>query len=356
MAIDSSARPRVVIDALAARMGGTAHLAIEVAQRLARDSSLEEVVVVTRRRSMVARGLRPAPGLRLVTLRPARRLELPRRVAWQALGLPGLTPPGTRLLTFSGMLPRRSSVPVLSHLSNALMFERDGAANRLRRRVVRRTALAPGSQVVVPTRGQADLVRAAIGVDAQVIPHGTDHAHFTPATEPGHEILCVSDLYRHKRHDLVIAAWSALREPRPTLRLIGDDRVDPDWAEAIRAAARALPNVTVERGLTRSELVRAYRRARVFVLASESESFSLPLLEAQACGVPAVVRDLHVLRETGGPATTYVTGDDPAAWANAIARLLEDAPHAERREASLAHAARYDWERTVAAIRELLVA
>jgi glycosyltransferase involved in cell wall biosynthesis len=347
-------RPRIVIDALAARLGGTAQLAIQVAQRLARDSSLEEVVVVTRRRSMVARGLRPAPGLRLVTLRPAHRLELPRRVAWQALGLPGLTPPGTRLLTFSGMLPRRSAVPVVSHLSNALMFERGDAANRLRRRVVRRTALAAGSQVVVPTRGQADLVRAAIGVQAHVVPHGTDHAHFSPAPEPGHEVLCVSDLYRHKRHDLVLAAWTALPEPRPPLRFIGDDRVDPDWAGAICVAARTFPGVTVERGLTRSELVRAYRRARVFVLASESESFSLPLLEAQACGVPAVVRDIPALRETGGPATTYVTGDDPAEWAKAIAHLLEDAPHAERRDASLAHAAQYDWDKTVAAIRQLL--
>nr|MBA3556272.1 hypothetical protein [Gemmatimonadales bacterium] len=165
-----SALPRIVIDALAARLGGTAHVAIQVAQRLAGDPSIAEVVVVTRRCSMVARGLRPAPGLRLVTLRPARRLELPRRVAWQALGLPGLTEPGTRLLTFSGMLPRRAAVPLVSHLSNAVMFERGGVANRLRRRVVRWTAGTKGAQVVVPTRGQADLVRAAIGVEAHVVP------------------------------------------------------------------------------------------------------------------------------------------------------------------------------------------
>jgi len=83
----------------------------------------------------------------------------------------------------------------------------------------------------------------------------------------------------------------------------------------------------------------------------------MPLLEAQACGVPAVVRDLPALRETGGLGTAYVHGDDPRAWARAIGRLIDDDRlHAARRNLAVTHAASYSWERTTAAIRDRLLA
>jgi D-inositol-3-phosphate glycosyltransferase len=64
-----------------------------------------------------------------------------------------------------------------------------------------------------------------------------------------------------------------------------------------------------------------------------------------ACGVPAVVRGLTSLRETGGEGARYVEGDDPTAWAAAMRELIDDdAAHQLARGAAMAAAARFSWQ------------
>jgi glycosyltransferase involved in cell wall biosynthesis len=355
-----SARP-VVIDALAARFGGTAYAAIEVAQRLAGEAGGDEVVVVTRERSLIAEGMDKRPGLRLVLLGDARRFELARRVLWEAHGLPKLVrrERASSVLSWSGMLPRAVGVPVVCYLANPLMFERGGAANRLRRWALRRT-VRRSAHVLVPSSAMGELVVAKTDRIPEIVPLGIDHSLFTPGAEPGTDLLCVGDFYRHKRHDLLLDAWAALAPPRPPLRLIGNPHVEPSWYRELLVRAeerRAAGEITFESGVSFGRLVDAFRGARVFALPSEHESFCLPLLEAQACGVPAVARDLPALRETGGTGTVYVAGDDPQAWAEALQRLLgDDATHAAARAAGIEHARPFSWERTADAVRARLLA
>ena len=322
---------------------------------------IAEVVLIARRGSLVAGGTRPRPGLRLVTLRGARRLELARRVAWEAACLPGLLRDASPavLVTWSGMLPRRSRSPVICYLANPLVFAGGGLGNRLRRWAVRRTARA-AAHVLVPTAGMGELVAEQVGRRPEIVPLGVDHTVFQPASGPGDEILCVADPYRHKRHEVLLAAWAALPAPRPRLRLIGDPRVDGAHAPELRRLVehgRQSGEIVMQTGLPHDELLRAYHAARVFLLTSEHESFCLPLLEAQACGVPAVVRDMPSLRESSGGAAVFVSGDDPADWAAAVIRLLtDDAAHAAARADGLAHARRSGWARTAAGIRDRALA
>jgi glycosyltransferase involved in cell wall biosynthesis len=349
----------VVVDALAARTGGTAHAAVEVARRLAHGPGAE-IIVVAHTGSIVARGIEQGPGLRLHALPRPARLELVRRLAWQALGLPELVrrEGAASVLTWSGMLPTGVDGRVVCYLGNSLMFARGGAANALRRLAVRLT-VHRGADVLVPSRAMAELVGEALGVQPEAVPLGVDHARFRPATEPGTELLCVADFYRHKRHDVLLDAWAALPSPRPRLRLIGDPTVDRSSHREVTSRAaryRELGEIAFESGLSSDKVADAYRGARVFAVASEQESFCLPLLEAQACGVPAVARDLPVLRETGGEGTTYISGDEPRAWAAAMLRLLTDegAWTAARAE-GLEHARGFSWEKTTAAVRALLL-
>jgi D-inositol-3-phosphate glycosyltransferase len=205
----------------------------------------------------------------------------------------------------------------------------------------------------------ADLVEDAVGRRPEIVPRGVDHARFRPATEPGTELLCVADFYRHKRHDVLVDAWAALPSPRPRLRLIGDPTVDRSWHREVTSRAaryRELGEIAFESGLSPDEVAGAYRGALLFAVASEQESFCLPLLEAQASGVPAVARDLPVLRETGGEGTTYISGDEPRAWAAAVQRLLvDDVAHSAARAAGLEHARRFSWDKTAGAIRARLL-
>jgi len=349
----------VIIDGLAARYGGTAQAAVEVAQRLAGRGSVSEVIVVTRRGSLIAEELAPQPGLRLVTLPPQARFELLHRLAWQAHGLPLLVSRcrARGVLTWSGMLPWGVGAPVISLLSNAAMFEERGTGNRIRRWATRRTS-RQAARVLVPSLAMAGLVEREIGRPVGVVPHGVNHQLFGPSKKLGNEILYVADFYPHKRHLLLVAAWESLDLPRPTLHLIGDSRVDPVHHRRVVAAAeslRRLGEVKIQERLPQADLVAAYHCARVFAVPSTLESFCMPLLEAQACGVPCLANDLPVLRETGGEGATYLQSASPRQWAAVLAGLIQDdARLAAAREAGLENARRFSWNRTVAAIESCL--
>jgi D-inositol-3-phosphate glycosyltransferase len=91
--------------------------------------------------------------------------------------------------------------------------------------------------------------------------------------------------------------------------------------------------------------------ADVVVVPSHTESFGLVALEAQACGTPVVAASVGGLRDVVAHGRTgyLVDGHDPAAFADAIARVLA-APPEERgrmRQAARERAESFSWERTV---------
>jgi glycosyltransferase involved in cell wall biosynthesis len=340
---------RILIDALAARHGGTAYAAVHLARHLAASRKVSTVAVATRRASIVERGLAGEPTVRCVALAEAPRMELMRRVTWEAVRLPSLVARDGLdvVISMSGMLPRAPGCDVICLLFNPVMYESSNAANLVRRYVVRRTA-REGRYVAAPSLRMAELVSASIGRDCAVAPLGVDHGVFNPAAAVGDEILCVADFYAHKRHDLVVDTWLGLASPRPRLRLVGDPSVDPHTYARLVARVNTLAeadSISVEHRLPLAGLVAAYQRARVFVIASEHESFCMPLVESMACGVPAVARDLRSLRETGGAGASYVDSDEPARWSALVEGLLKDGlRHEQARAAALQAATRFSWE------------
>ena len=220
-------------------------------------------------------------------------------------------------------------------------FERRGSLKRLLQRWAITRTTRRAHRLYVPSQAMADLIGWP---EARIVPFGVDRDLFHPAGTPGDEVLAVGDFYPHKRFELIVAAWSRLPEPRPTLRLIGNPAVDRESFASVRRLADD-PRVVVAGQVGLEELVRAYRRARVFVIASEHESFSMPLAEALCSGVPAVTRDLPALRQTAGPGAVYVAGDDVNAWSDAIGRVVsDDHLHGELGEAGLRHTEAFTWQ------------
>ncbi len=89
------------------------------------------------------------------------------------------------------------------------------------------------------------------------------------------------------------------------------------------------------------ELARLYRGARAAVYPSRFEGFGIPVLEAMACGCPAVVSSHPSLDEASGEAAVRADPDEPAALASAIERALGERERLG--ELGLAHAARFTW-------------
>ncbi len=78
-------------------------------------------------------------------------------------------------------------------------------------------------------------------------------------------------------------------------------------------------------GLPDAELVALYAEAEAAVVPSLYEGFSLPAIEAMACGLPLVATTAGALPEVVGDSALLVPPGDPRALADQLDSLLADA-------------------------------
>jgi glycosyltransferase involved in cell wall biosynthesis len=100
------------------------------------------------------------------------------------------------------------------------------------------------------------------------------------------------------------------------------------------------------------DLIWLYSACRLYLNPSLYEGFGLPVLEALACGAPALVANTSSLPEVAGDAALLIPPRDVAAWVAAIEGLwADDNTRADLARRGPAQAARFSWER---AARETL--
>jgi glycosyltransferase involved in cell wall biosynthesis len=162
-------------------------------------------------------------------------------------------------------------------------------------------------------------------------------------------VLFVGSIF-NRRHviDLIRAfAPIARSHAGASLDLVGDNRSYPHEdvrhtieAEQLRAQVRWHEYVTDE------ELAALYADARAFAFLSEYEGLGLTPLEALAAGIPPVLLDTAVARESCGEAAIYVPVNDlPAATRALESILFDDATRQRILAAAPAQLAKYSWPR-----------
>jgi glycosyltransferase involved in cell wall biosynthesis len=187
--------------------------------------------------------------------------------------------------------------------------------------------------VTVSESSKRDIV-AQMGVRASqlaVVPVGVDHTRFRPLPQrprvPGRIMTTASADVPMKGLVPLLEALAKVRTERSAdLVVIGSPRRESRVSETIDRLGLG-GAVTFVSGVSDERIVELYAEASVAVVPSLYEGFSLPAIEAMACGVPLVATTGGALPEVVG--ADGVTGllvppGDIGALAGALGRVLDD--------------------------------
>ncbi len=178
-------------------------------------------------------------------------------------------------------------------------------------------------------------------------PGGTLRATLPAVTRPF--VLCVSSSDPHKNTAALIQAWGQLAPSvRAGHQLVVVCKLAHDvrraWSELARGSGLGDDDVVLTNYVEDTTLRALYQQASLFVLPSQYEGFGLPVLEAAACGCPAITSNTSSLPEIlDWPDATFAP-TDPEVVAVAIERALTDSAHrAELGAAARRAADRHSW-------------
>lgn len=188
------------------------------------------------------------------------------------------------------------------------------------------------NRILVNSYFSRESVLRAYGLSAHVCYLGIDPAHFEAAPWPRERaVIGVGSLTPAKNIHFIVEALAQVSPTPPPLRWVAN-AVDEAYAAQMRALAEQL-GVTLELHINVPEaaLIRCLSSATAMVYAPRLEPFGYAPLEANACGLPAVVVAEGGLRETVQDGVNGLVSDpDPTSFAHAVQRLLDDAPLAQR--------------------------
>jgi glycosyltransferase involved in cell wall biosynthesis len=233
--------------------------------------------------------------------------------------------------------PSVVTVHDLQHLELPHLFSR---SERLFRRRTHERSARRANAVVVPSQFVRRSVVEHLGLPPErvhAIPHGLDHARFTPGDEEREGFLLYPGRpWPHKNHERLYVALALLRQERPELELV---------LTGGGHEGRTVPAGVTVRGLVSGdELASLYRRAACLVFPSLYEGFGQPPLEAMACGCPVAASRAAAIPEAVGDAAALFDPEDPEDIAAVVAAVLESPQRFAA--AGLKRAARFTWAET----------
>ena len=203
--------------------------------------------------------------------------------------------------------------------------------------------------------------------------HEAAAPHFTPLQLTPHErrrinniditangyLLFVSTIEPRKNLPMLLQALRIVRDRHPNRAYHLVAAGARGWRETPILAQidhlRLHDAITLLGSVNDNDLHWLYANSRIYANPSRYEGFGLPLLEALACGAPALASNTSSLPEVGGAVAHYLPPDDPLAWADAIEMLWDDgALRAQMASQGPAHAATFSWQRAATETLQLL--
>jgi phosphatidylinositol alpha-mannosyltransferase len=201
--------------------------------------------------------------------------------------------------------------------------------------VLRHLARRLAARIAV-SEAAADVARRRLGGRFEVVPNAVDVERFEAASAadlgPGTKLLFVGRLDERKGFRAAVDAFGRLASDRPDLRLVAAGE-GPERAAAERLPSDVRERITFLGAVPNEDLPPIHAACDVFVAPNAGgESFGIVLVEAMAAGLPVVASDIPGFTEVvrDGVDGSLVPPRDPAALAEAVARVLDDPALADR--------------------------
>lgn len=195
-----------------------------------------------------------------------------------------------------------------------------------------RFAIEESDAVTAVSKFLADETRVTFAVEKhiEVIPNFVDTEKYRPGTggrfyerESDERIIVHTSNFRPvKRVADVVRAFSHIQREIPARLLLVGDGPDREHALATASDTGCLDRVEHVGNLESCEGVLA--DADLFLLASETESFGLSMLEAMSCGVPCVSTHVGGVHEVLGDTGALTALGNPGHMAEAALVFLKD--------------------------------
>jgi glycosyltransferase involved in cell wall biosynthesis len=233
----------------------------------------------------------------------------------------------------------------------------------LRRRWLARQSAERACAVITISEFSRREIVEHLGVPAakiHVVPPGVVPGSWSPASgnaatsnQPpatrNPNVLYVGSIFNRRHVVDLIRAFAPIARAHGdvTLDLVGENRTFPreDLRRTI-ANDQLQDRVRWHEYVTDQQLHDLYAGARAFAFLSEYEGLGLTPLEALAAGIPPLLLDTPIARESCGDAASYVPANDLPAITRAIESLLfDEGVRARILAAAPGELARYSWPR-----------
>jgi glycosyltransferase involved in cell wall biosynthesis len=221
-------------------------------------------------------------------------------------------------------------------------------------------AVRSADKVLVNSIFSQNIIRRTYGIHPEVSYLGVDLELFKPVEgSRSNYLISVGAIHPRKGFDFLIRSIGKLPlDQRLPLVIIGDSELAGEKEVLEKLASRSEVDLTIRIGISDSELIHHYRKARLMLYSPHEEPFGLAPVEAMACGLPVLAVNEGGVQETVRHQVTGLLVDrDPRKFAESLNQLV----HSPERLESLGKMGRqvvvqqWSWDQAVRRIEQQLM-
>ena len=261
-----------------------------------------------------------------------------------------------KLPFFTPLFVRRPLAGIAHHLFGKTVFLETGFLTASYVYWMERVALAfyrtrMPFMVVSPSTRDEFIARGFPAERLAVIHNCVDHSRYTPGNTPKSPVPLVGYFGRLKKYkgvDQLLRAIPRVRERFPALTAViageGDDR---PRLEALAGSLGVGGTVEFTGYCPEERKIELLRSMWCTVATSSKEGWGLTIVEANACGTPAIASDVPGLRDAVRDNATgllYPYGDVEALSRRIVLMLEDDALRKRLSDGGVAWAQQFDWD------------